>query len=229
MTLGESNLTPAPVLALTVVDATTLKDNEITSESKVLCVVRAPETNLTHPNVVSTPTQRIPAALYQGIVDSTARESNILNYSSMTSVFCLNKAPCSHDPILYAVEGILSKKLGVGEYLESKQIVLRARLGLIEFGRTFYPTNSGNETVPHYIVMINIMVFIYEGINFFPDKTTSYSHFFWVEVSRYFEMIKYKDPTQISQNLNPFKFCVKGMCISTTNTILRMALNLKSK
>jgi hypothetical protein len=59
-------LIPAPVLALTLVDGGSLSPaGKVTIDSRVLLAVRDPETNETHPGVVSVPTQRIPQGSFQ--------------------------------------------------------------------------------------------------------------------------------------------------------------------
>ena len=59
--MGESS---SPVLSLTVLDARTLPEGILRPDSLLLVVVRRPDCNPTHPNVVSVPTQRLPRSLF---------------------------------------------------------------------------------------------------------------------------------------------------------------------
>ena len=59
-----------PVVVLTILDGNTLGPNgEIDDKTKILVGVRDYRANPTHPNVISTPTQRIPKGLFDELSD----------------------------------------------------------------------------------------------------------------------------------------------------------------
>src|ERR1700732_1305023 len=101
------------VIALTLLDASSFVEKKIASETKVWVCVRNQEVNRTHPDIVSVPTQRIPPALAEGLL--TDNHSN--GYFGDTELFVgsliSNEKLGGHTPTIYAVESLLSGKLGV--------------------------------------------------------------------------------------------------------------------
>ena len=129
MNYGLNLSNPAPVLSVSIIDKNTLgADGVITPESKILVGVLCALIHLTHPDVVSIPTQRIPEKLlddYYGEEIKTGVEEIIMPVmaSEIFKIqpgknYVITDGSSSHDPIKYAVESILSKKLGASHFLE---------------------------------------------------------------------------------------------------------------
>src|SRR5436305_9094016 len=101
----------ASVLALTIIDGDTLQDGKIVEDTQLLLVVRNPEANLTHPNIISVPTQRIPNELLLGYLRSSSVEHQ--DDSSATTIFdgeiFNSNVANGHNPLVYAVESLLSR------------------------------------------------------------------------------------------------------------------------
>jgi len=114
------------VLTLTIVDASTLVNGQITNDSLVLCCVRNHQVNQTHPDVVSVPTQRIPEILAKDILSTSTKigcqDDTILWKQRFTS----NKNTNGHNSIIYCVESLLSRKLGITAELEKDEIEFEA-------------------------------------------------------------------------------------------------------
>ena len=208
---------PAPVVALTIVDSATLENNHITEDSLVLVVVRDPDTNATHPNVVSTPTQRIPINLFSEL--NTIYRSNDKNQQKLISSD-QESQNFTHNPIVYAVDALMSKKLGASELLESESMLYNAEIKLIKDGISYHKVENQIDLVPHYISMVNILVQIQEGASGIPSRTASYRYLIWTRVEDFLRSFKEKDPILISKELDPFKYCLHGMCISTSTNVL---------
>lgn len=202
---------PVPVVAITAIDALSLFNNNISSSSKILVVIRDPNTNINHPNVISTPTQRIPLALYNSILEQYNGNKDLVSNVDLNT----------HDPIIYVVESLFSKKLGVANALEKRKVTYTAKIGAVKFGRVYHKQNTESIPVLQYISMINILVFIHAGITCFPSSTSSYSKVMWKEVGKFLTMVENRNPMDLSLDLNPFEYCVHGICLASSAKTLR--------
>lgn len=220
MKFGQTIEYPSPVITLTVLDNATVNNNGVTKDSRMLVVVRDPITNFNHPNVVSTPTQRIPLYLHKEIIKSKLEDIGQNVQSINKRRFVDNEFNNGHNSLIYTIESLFSKKLGLADSLENKQIKFKAVLGLFTNDKTFLQNPVNNKIEPHYISMINILVLVYSGVNLFPLKTNSYSHILWTEVGKFMRMVKDKNILEISTDLNPFEYCIHGLCLSTSNEVL---------
>ncbi|HLO18236.1 MAG TPA: hypothetical protein VK206_25615 [Anaerolineales bacterium] len=219
MEFGQTFESLAPVISLTIIDQATLDAGLISDSTRILVVVRDPKTNTAHPNVVSVPTQRIPASLHLEICGATPGFGESLKEHSHSISMVSNRLVNGHNPIIYAVESLLSSKLGLAEHLESGQLCFQAKLRLVKAGKSYQLNNFTDEQV-HYISMANIIVVISDGVKLFPSKTASYSHISWVEVSRFFNTVEQRNPEILGVGLNSIDFCVHGLCIATTYELL---------
>ena len=126
-----------------------------------------------------------------------------------------------HSPVIFAVEGILSRKLGVADSLENGELSFSATLAAEAVGTSVYdkPTRRSEQ-----IRMAGISVTVARGAAVFPASTPSYSHVLWVPVNRFLEAVQVKNPAMLG--LDPFKFCIHGLCIATTYDVLAHRLGL---
>jgi hypothetical protein len=223
MEFGQTSQSPAPVIALTIIDRASLDKGCTSDTTKILVVVRDPRTNITHPNVVSVPTQRIPVGLHREILGEMPVAAELLGGHSYKAPMVDNGLTNGHDPIIYAVESVLSSKLGVAEHLELGDLSFQAMLRLARVGQSYHLSDSKSEQV-HYILMANIIVVILNGVHLFPGSTASYSQLSWVEVGKFIGMVEQKDPEVLGTGLNAIEYCVHGLCISTTYDLLSEAL-----
>ncbi len=214
---------PSPIVALSIFDRSTLQAGSICDTSKILIAVRNPETNDTHPNVISVPTQRIPPLLFQDILKSSEVESILKETTYYRKIKISNLLHSGHHPVVYVVESILTGKLGVAEKLESGAFDFEATLSVSTIGKSCYSNLPPERLREEHILMANIMVVVSQGDTLFPDRTQAYSHLFWTEVSRFLETVQDRNPAILSGSLDPFAYCIRGTCISTTyNFVLRM-------
>lgn len=191
---------PAPVAAATVIDCVPGSDRY----GKVLVVVRDPRTNATHPDTVSVPTQRIPPELL-GALSSTGR---IGRWSS-------SEATTGHDPLIFVVESILSRKLGLADALEAGTVVFEARTGRVTVGEASY----GTTVEP--IAMANVLVRILRGPGWVPERTASFSCIRWVDPAALIGAFETKEPLLLFPDADPLEVCIHGLCVSTTTDLVR--------
>ncbi len=219
MEFGQTLESAAPVISLTIIDRATLDGWLISNTTKILIVVRDPKTNATHPNVVSVPTQRIPPGLHSEILGTKPGTRELLSGCFYDTSIVDNKSTNGHDPVIYAVESLLSSKLGLAEHVEVGDLCFQAGLRLAKAGKVYLTSEQ-----PHHILMANIIVVVSEGARLFPLRTASYSHIAWIEISKFIDMVDQKNPEVLGTGLNAIEYCVHGLCISTTYDLLSEAL-----
>lgn len=221
---GKTSQLPSPVLSVSIFDRF-ISDEHLNSEdAKIQVVVRDPKTNETHPDVISMPTHRIPAALFRAILESAERDEEVGSTTFYKDGEAENGTGSTHHPIVYAVETILSRKLGVASELESGALRFRAALRAVTIGKSVYPDSESNSRTEH-IAMANIRVIITRGAELFPAESASYSHILWVPVNRFLETVRKKNPLVL--DLDPVEYCIHGLCISTAYDMLARRLGLK--
>jgi len=221
---GQTPQRPSPVLSISLFDGVA-GDADLRSErARLQVVVRDPQTNATHPNVISMPTQRIPRSLFRAITASAEREAVIGATTFYEAGEIDNLSPSPHHPVVYAVENLLSRKLGVADALESGALGFRAALRAVTLGKSVYSDNESSERTEH-IAMANVRVIVTCGAEYFPARTPSYSTIFWVSVDQFMKTVQQKDPLIL--NLNPFEYCIHGLCISTAYDLLAHRFGFK--
>lgn len=220
--MSESLKYSGDVIALTLFDNNTLVNGGIVADTRVRIGVRRAGSNLTHPDIVSVPTQRIPLSLAQEILGARTTAAEPEGLVKLTTRWSSNRSANGHNPVVYAVESLLSRKLGVAEYLESDRLIFEATPAICILDWARYPNLIDATDAPYpdqeLLRMINIRVHITEGADLFPALTESYDHSKWVTVHEYNAMMDGKDVSRVG--LDGFKFCVDGLCVASTNTII---------
>jgi hypothetical protein len=211
----------SPVLSITILDQSTSNFDSVTEEARMLAVVRDPNTNLTHPNVISIPTQRIPEVLFHAILES----ANIDNECGLTTFYegkaIDNVSESGHHPVIYAVESILSRKLGMAEVVESDALQFQAAVRVVTIGKSNH-VYSTSEIQCEHIAMANIKVIVTQGAKLFPRRSSSYSHILWITLSQFLETVRERNPLIL--DLNPLEYCIHGLCITTAYDMLTYRL-----
>lgn len=208
--------TMAPVLALTILDSGTLgHEGAISVETKMLLAIRDPTTNRTHPNVISVPTQRIPRVLCESL-QSLCHERREVDESTLiiTGPSSSSGTADGHDPLIFAVSALLTRKLGVSDDLERGRIRYRAYIRGIVSGTVRHPGISEDT------MMLNVVVIINEGASHFPAESASYSHLIWTPVRSFLQTAAQKDPTSLEKDLSPVEYCIHGMCVMSSYNVL---------
>src|SRR5664279_1025908 len=150
-----------PVLALTVL-------REVPNRGKeVLVVVRRPEVNLSHGNVVCVPTQRIPGALFDQIIGGSCSvlDDGVLSLPSTREIS--SDANRCDEPLVYAIDHILARKLELGATLEYRGIAYRGRVMCLAYGQSEIGTCSGWGVEVGPIALANASVVLTRGADLF--------------------------------------------------------------
>lgn len=215
---------PPFVLALTIVRPAKTGANENNLEDEILYCVRDQQVNLTHPNVVSIPTQRIPTSLGEELMAKGTDKGTQGETQLLTSVIASNKDVNGHDPMIFAVESIMARKLGLADQLESDELAFTVELAGHQRGRARYLKGSGKNpgiNDDEELRMINLFVRIDEGADLFPDKTPSYRILSWATMSNFTQMWEDKKATGLGITEHEAIFvCVDGLCLHSTYDIL---------
>lgn len=211
---------PSPVLALTVVDGATLSSaGSITADTKIMMAVRSAETNQTHPNVISVPTQRIPKFLFEEISSDVRGRTRLTGQTDLLDAQVhAYPAQRSHDAVLYAVNSLLSRKIGLSDALELNTIKYRAQLKITSRGTVIHESHK------ELTQMTNILVILDQVAFDFPTETMSYSHIFWSTAETFLESAANKDVVMLNKSFSPLEYCVHGMCIMSSFNIVAHAL-----
>lgn len=210
------------VLALTIIDGNTLNDGVIVDSTQMLLAVRNPETNITHPNVISVPTQRIPEEMLKNLEKSSSVEyEDKLSATTILKSEIFDSSLANGDnPLIFAVESILCRKLSLADYLEHNQIEYMTCLRGLVTGTVKHAVHSENT------VMINAIVVITKGFSLIPNNSASFSHIISTSVNTFIETASHKNPLLLRRDLNPFEYCIHGLCIMSSFNIIAHTLGL---
>lgn len=217
---------PSPVLALTIVDQSTLNHGLINGKTKLLVVVRDPDTNITHPNVVSVPTHRITIGTFLDILSTVKMETHSTNSASYCAGDLVsNVMEKRHHPVVSGVQDLLTGKLGLSDQLESKKVVFDAVPCVVTQGVTYRANQTSvSKEYGETISMLNVLVIVSNAAAF-PSRTSSYSRIFWTEVDEFLQSVSSKNPAMLDEGLDPIVYCIHGLCISTTYNLLSRKLH----
>lgn len=185
----------APVLALTIV-------REGSAGRELVCAVRRPETNATHPNVLSVPTVRDRAML------AASWPAQALDGDTVPGLSLL-------------VELLLCRKLGAADALESGALTYElGRLGAWQ-GSSFIDVDTAGCDVTEDLTMFNAEVIVTGGGDLLPERTASYDPIRWTPVKTFFEVVATRDVSLVDARLDQVLVCVRGLCVETTRRMLQ--------
>ena len=206
------------VVALTIVDGSGRKAGDFSLSERLLVGIRHPGSNLTHPNVISVPTQRIPRDLVLSLIDSMSliRNSDTEYFFRFPEVTDRNRN--GHHPVNFVIESVLSRKMGVAELLETDGIRYASAFFSITLGKAVYKTENpyGPE---EKIAMGNLWVVITSGFDRFPSSTPSFSRVFPVTLEALAKAKRAGLPlVGFPADLDPAVHSIGGLCIASTIT-----------
>lgn len=203
----------APVAALTILDGDTLQDDGLpTSDSLVLVVIRDPETNITHPNVLCVPTQRIPMSVAQQLRaypnQVPPNDARSLCYYGEKWFDSVHNRESTE--VVFLVNSLLCRKLGLADALERKEFCYKTSLYLSIKDEVFHQDHS------ELTVMFNFIVKIHNGSRLIPKCSASYSSIGWCSVEKFLKITETRNPTIFDTSLSPLQICVQGLCIKSS-------------
>jgi hypothetical protein len=254
---GQSPDRPTSILNLTILDASTLTpDGRVSADTRIQVGVRSAEVNTTHPMVISTPTQRIPDVLFNAILERSEAVAygkelelsfpeQFLSIETFESDTLFDSERYSgHEPVIYAVNSLLTQKFGAGSALERGQIRYRATPASLIVGAVLYdnldslsdalqPKRDGivsrsiqidsdeGPLFKEYHRMCSILVLL-EGAEHLPESTPSYSEIRWISVAEYQQMSRSRSLIHIGDQFSEqsLDYCIHGMCLCSSFVVL---------
>ncbi|RLA54460.1 MAG: hypothetical protein DRR42_01845 [Gammaproteobacteria bacterium] len=223
--LAQDTNSPPYVLALTIVRSTSAESASHEDDEEVLFCVRNRSTNLTHPDVVSVPTQRIPDVVGRAIEALGSPQGKSGDTQLLTSAKYSNNGTKGHNPLIYVVESLLASKMAMADRLELGELEFTVELAGTHYGRARYAKGSGENPEVNddeELRMINAWARIDKGAHLFQGATISYGVQKWTACSDFIRMWDGKDVTIVG--LSPQQavgVCVLGLCITSTYDVLR--------
>jgi hypothetical protein len=190
-------------------------------DAEILLAIRHPDSNPTHPNVVSVPTMRVPPVLLQSLTQTL----DVLE--TRPGGACFYRLPevrsdrdNGHHPIVFIVEAILAGKLGMAEWLERGRLVFASRLFSVTTGLAHYATDNpyGDSEL---IAMGNILLTVPEGFELFPKANASYSEIFPATLAQLEHAKATGQVSGLPLRLNPAIHQIGGLCIESTVNVIR--------
>lgn len=182
-------------------------------------VERRPETNLTHPNVLSAPTDRIPRAVFDAIPHGREvqplRKPHRPGYTFFEPCAVSSVGESGHHPLVYAVDSILAKKMGLVDAIESGKFTYRAWLAAVLSGNASYtfPAGSGLQNLEEPMRMANVFVEVSDAaMQCIPGASKAYNVIQKLTL-REFKDRYWSSPSSSSGTIN-------GLCLPSTITVL---------
>jgi hypothetical protein len=184
-----------PALALTVLRYTA-------SQPDIVVGVRDPDSNPTHPNVVSTPTRRIQPAV----------AGKWLWYLRAHRGAALARRPDVRDE----VDHIFSRKLGLANHQELDVIRFRVESLSAAQGISVIGEHEDGSPRTENLTMFNAVVRLDKGGEHLPSKTASYRPLAWASVPDFITMTQTRDAGHLGKDFENILFCSYGLCLQTS-------------
>lgn len=211
----------SPVVALSIVRGDVFAAANRTKAAEILLAVRHPDSNPTHPNVVSVPTGRIPQVLMRSLLDtleSTETWPNGVSFFEFPEA--RSDRDNGHHPIVFIAEAILAGKLGMAEHLERGHLVFSSRLFSVTVGTAHYATeNPYGASEP--IAMGNVWLSVLEGFDLFPKANASYSMIFPASLAQLERAKETGDLAGLPAPFDPAVHRIGGLCIESSLNAIR--------
>ncbi|MFA5763481.1 MAG: hypothetical protein WC915_01560 [archaeon] len=223
------------VVAITIIDETSLINGKICDKSKILLGVRS-NTNPIQPNVISSPTQRIPNSLAKELLNIKKKEvkfNSLPGYVDKT-YFLFGKQHSQdkrgHDPGVFIINSLLSSKLGLAEDLEKGKILYDYLVCGLVNGKVFHHEtcrpgeildDKTNKKVEFHN-MINLLVLIKQGSQFFPKKTAAYKKLIWEDIKTFKNKVE-----NLTEEIDSYKndFPIGGLCVASSYVTINKVEN----
>jgi hypothetical protein len=180
-------------------------------------------TSRRHPNVLSTPTMRVPHAVLRTVLEEHL-EGNV----ELPNVGMIEELPSSA-PVLFGgqqtlattvaflVESILARKLGLADALVSGTI--HGRAAPIAVAVDDVPDEATGETERTHMLTIAVDLVAGETA-LFPYSTPSYSRLLWVAADRLTHALEHNDPLHLAPDLD-LMVCVYGLCVRSAAQVAK--------
>jgi hypothetical protein len=187
-----------PVLALTIL-------RQRAEHLEILAGVRTGAANITHPGVVSVPTQRVPQVIAESWLSELGRPLG----------------PELAGQLGREVEYLLARKLGLADALELRQVRLSIH-ALSGWQGTSVIGEDQDGLITEDLTMFNACVEVVEGDGLVPPETASYRPLVWARSTDFLRMVETREVAALNADLDELLFCVYGLCLESTARTLRL-------
>lgn len=179
----------------------------------VLGVRRSSQQSNRHPGVLSTPTQRVPRVLFEACQASWPLPGEgELEILGERETSCIGGPNTSADPLSYAIEGLLCRKLGLTDALAEGRThgvadVMAVSAAVVEDQRA--------TQVREATVMLTVRVLLTNLLGEMPSSTGFFDPIVTAEVGEFVCAVETNDALVADPSLDPFEVCIGGLCVST--------------
>lgn len=183
-------------------------------------VRRSTPTSPRHPDVLSTPTLRVPHSLMNAVCQEAFGHAPELPDVGQ-SLRLPDSPPVEFGGAqtlwtgtAFIVESALARKLGLADALVQGELHGLARPAGIAVDVVPDPATEEAE-LTH---MLSVEVEIHRGADLFREATPSYSRLEWVEANKLAEAVSLKDPLHLVPDLD-LTVCLYGLCVRSAADI----------
>ena len=183
-------------------------------EGQVLLAVRsATPTSRRHPDVLSTPTMRIPTGVLDAVLAEHLDAPPSLAQGQIEPLPGLERvefggAQTLASGISFLVEALFARKLGAAELLLEGR--LHGHAALAALAVDLVPdAATEEEELTH---MLTIAVELDQGASLLPAQTLSYSQFVWAPLEKLEGALADSDPLRLASDLD-LNVCIQGLCV----------------
>lgn len=185
--------------------------------SRVLLGVRAPvPTSPRHPEVLSTPTMRVPAAVMEATLAEElaggppALEPGEIRPLRGARSANFGRARSGMEPVAFLAEHLLSRKLGVSAELAQGKVAGIASAAVLAMDEVLDPASTdGGAELTH---MLTIRLALETGADAFPEATEHYSRLHWVEAAKLPAAVAANRPISLVPDID-LNVCLHGLCV----------------
>lgn len=185
-------------------------------------VRRATPTSLRHPDVLSTPTLRVPHSLMNAIIhEAHGRVPTFPGVGEFETFPRVSPVEFGGAQTLwtgtaFVVESLLARKMGQADALVMGR--LRGHAGLAGIAVDVVPDPATEKSELTH--MLTIEVDVQAGADRLDRPTPSYSRLEWVEIEKLAEAVSRKDPFHLVSDLD-LSVCLYGLCVSSAVEVAR--------
>jgi hypothetical protein len=208
------DLSATTVLPPTVTPVLSLCVFRDASKREILLGVRSPTaTSSRHPAVLSTPTMRVPWQLMSALLEThkvgEAELTALRGFSHLETVTGtrISVNGSMGDPLAYAVEGLMSRKLGWGDELVRGALSSEARA--VAIARAVVEGCELDE--PEDTFMLTVEVVLEDEVGLSP--TASFSRLDWVATDLIETALEKNDPYLLISGGAAWEVCLYGLCV----------------
>jgi hypothetical protein len=164
---------------------------------------------------------RVPRAFFDAALTSTGLSRALPDLGAILPVrgaaaVPIGQAMSLEEPVAFLVEGLLARKLGVGNGLTTGQVAGEARVSGLAHDVVYDPASDGS---PETTLMLSVTVELQSGGDLVPAETASYSRLEWVSADRVQDAVARKDVHALVPDAD-LEVCLHGLCVRSAAVVI---------